>query len=125
MCSSQLGWHSLLLRHYVHDKDAEEFEIPPVPDQTVALVTRGATRLEVYMRGAWRQSNHACGNIVMSRPVRPEHSDGTALSTTRRYIFTFHPLRSALRWTTCATQDQGSRRFRRASRAPTLSSRRL
>ena len=65
MCSSQLGWRSLLLRHYVHDKDAEEFELPPVPDQTVALVTRGATRLEVYMRGAWRQSNHACGNVVM------------------------------------------------------------
>src|SRR5258708_37266401 len=66
MCSSQLGWRSLLLRHYVHDKDAEEFEIPPVPDQTVVLVTRGSTRLEVYMRGVWRQSNHACGNIEMS-----------------------------------------------------------
>jgi len=66
MCSSQLGWRSLLLRHYVHDKDAEEFEIPPVPDQTVVLVTRGSTRLEVYMRGVWRQSNHASGNIVMS-----------------------------------------------------------
>ena len=66
MCSSQLGWRSLLLRHYVHDKDAEEFEIPPLPDQTVALVTHGSTQLEVYMRGVWRQSNHACGNIVMS-----------------------------------------------------------
>jgi AraC family transcriptional regulator len=66
LCSSQVGWRSLLLRHYVHEKDAEEFEIPPVPDQTVVLVTRGATRLEVYMRGVWRQSNHACGNIVMS-----------------------------------------------------------
>jgi hypothetical protein len=50
MCSAQLGWRSLLLRHYVHDKDAAEFEMPPVPDQTVALVTHGATRLEVYMR---------------------------------------------------------------------------
>jgi len=55
MCSSQLGWRSLLLRHYVHDKDAEEFEIPPLPDQTVALVTHGSTQLEVYMRGVWRQ----------------------------------------------------------------------
>ena len=68
MCSSQAGWRSLLLRHYIHDKDAEEFEIPPVPDQTIALVTRGATLLEFYTRGSWRQSNHACGNIVMSPP---------------------------------------------------------
>jgi len=66
MCSSQLGWRALLLRHYVHEKDVEAFEIPPNPDQTVALVTRGSTHLELYTRGVWRQSNHTCGNIVMS-----------------------------------------------------------
>ena len=68
MCSSQVGWQSVLLRHYIHDVVAEEFEIPPVPDQTVVLVTRGSTRLEACTRGRWRQSNHVSGNIVMSPP---------------------------------------------------------
>src|SRR5712672_1605865 len=68
MCTSQIGWRSLLLRHYIHDKDAAEFEIPPVSDQTVVLVTSGATCLERYTRGSWRQSNHVRGNIVMSPP---------------------------------------------------------
>ena len=43
MCSSPLGWRSLLRRHHVHDTDAEESELPPMADQTVALVTRGAS----------------------------------------------------------------------------------
>ena len=28
MCSSQVGWRSLLLRPYPHKTEAEEFEIP-------------------------------------------------------------------------------------------------
>jgi len=68
MCSSQVGWRSLLLRQYIHATEAEEFEIPPVPDQTIVLVTSGATLLEFYTRGSWRQSNHVRGNIVMSPP---------------------------------------------------------
>jgi AraC family transcriptional regulator len=68
MSSSQVGWRSLLLRHYIHEREAEEFEIPPVPDQTIVLVTSGATLLEFYSRGSWTQSNHVRGNIVMSPP---------------------------------------------------------
>ena len=68
MCSSQVGWRSLLLRQYIHERETEEFEIPPVPDQTIVLVTSGATLLEFYTRGSWRQSNHVRGNIVMSPP---------------------------------------------------------
>ena len=59
---------SLLLRQYLHETEAEEFEIPPAPDQTIVLVTSGATLLEFYSRGSWRQSNHVRGNIVMNPP---------------------------------------------------------
>jgi AraC family transcriptional regulator len=68
MCSSQVGWRSLLLRQYLDETEAEEFEIPPVPDQTIVLVTSGATLLEFYSRGSWRQPKHVRGNIVMSPP---------------------------------------------------------
>ena len=68
MCSYQLGWRSLLLRHYVHDTNAEEFEIPSRPEQTIALVTPGSTLLELKARNRWLQANHVCGNIVMVPP---------------------------------------------------------
>jgi AraC family transcriptional regulator len=72
LCSAQLGWHSLLLRQYTHEREAEPFDLPAVPDQTVALVVGGHTCMERWFRERWRKSNHAVGNLVMSSPGETE-----------------------------------------------------
>lgn len=68
LCSAQLGWHSLLLRQYTHEREADPFDLPAVPDQTVALVVGGHARMECWSRGRWRGSNHAVGNVVTVSP---------------------------------------------------------
>ena len=72
LCSAQLGWRSLLLRQYTHEREVEPFDLPAVPDQTVALVVGGHTCMERWFRGRWRKSNHAVGNLVMSSPGETE-----------------------------------------------------
>ena len=68
LCSARLGWHSLLLRQYTHEREAEPFDLPAVPDQTIALVVGGHTRMECWSAGRWYGSNHAVGNSVTVSP---------------------------------------------------------
>jgi len=68
LCSARLGWSSLLLRQYTHAREAEPFDMPAVPDQTVALVVGGHTRMECWSQGGWHGSSHAVGNSVTVSP---------------------------------------------------------
>jgi AraC family transcriptional regulator len=61
--SSNCGWSSLHLRRYRHDARADEFQILPLDDHLLVLVTKGATLLERHQAGHWRTAAHVPGHI--------------------------------------------------------------
>lgn len=69
-CSWERGWRSLLLRRYVGHAEVEEAVIPPVPEQTIVLVTRGEAVIESGAEGRWRSARYVPGSIAMTAPNR-------------------------------------------------------
>ena len=72
-CSLDRGWHSVLLRHYVHKEEVELFESAPLPAHNVVLVVKGSTRIESFANGIWRSGHHVPGSLAMTAPETGTH----------------------------------------------------
>ena len=70
--SRERGWRSLLLRRYTGHPHVEEAVIPPVAEQLILVVTRGAFDIESGGDdGRWRSARYTPGRIGMTAPGRP------------------------------------------------------
>ena len=66
------GWRSLLLRRFTGHPHVEEAVVPPVTEQLILLVTRGAVDIESGGDdGRWRSARYTPGRIGMTAPGRP------------------------------------------------------
>jgi len=87
LCSTRLGWNSLLLRQYTHAREVDPFDMPAVPDQTVALVVGGHTRMECWSGGRWHgQEQHQTLHLhlpssTMNAAMEDLREQGFALQT--------------------------------------------
>lgn len=70
-CSWDIGWRSLLLRQMESHPRVEDAAIPPLPDQTIVLVTRGGGEVESASGGRWTRTTYRVGQIRMTAPHRP------------------------------------------------------
>jgi AraC family transcriptional regulator len=69
-CSWEHGWRSLLLQRFAGHATVDEAVIPPVPEQTIVLVTRGEATIESGADGPWRQARYSPGQIALTAPNR-------------------------------------------------------
>lgn len=70
-CSWERGWRSLLLRRLTLHAEVEEAIIPPLAEQVIVLVTRGAALMESGGGDRWRSGNYLPGVVALTAPRRP------------------------------------------------------
>jgi AraC family transcriptional regulator len=71
-CSwTDASWRSLLLQIHEAAPVAEDYYLPPVPDQHLVLVTAGDTWMESHTNGSWQGARYTPGQIGLTAPGRP------------------------------------------------------
>ncbi|GGT11135.1 AraC family transcriptional regulator [Streptomyces chromofuscus] len=86
MCSADLGWRSLLARHYADPAEAEQFTTTPTRDLLVVTVTGGRYTIESRQGRTWARRHYRSGAIGVTAPG---HS-----STLRWRSLSHEPMRS-------------------------------
>ncbi|HEY6923905.1 MAG TPA: AraC family transcriptional regulator [Steroidobacteraceae bacterium] len=62
------NWTSLLLRRFEVEANADEIDVPPVPDQLIVLLKKGGGDMERFSRGSWQRARKIPGSITLTAP---------------------------------------------------------
>jgi AraC family transcriptional regulator len=68
LCSSELGWQTILARTYRDPTEAAQFATAQSPDLLVVLVTSGTYTIESRKGRSWQKASYHPGSIGVTAP---------------------------------------------------------
>ena len=68
LCSSSLGWDSLLIQTYDQPAFVERYETPASPDFLIVVVANGEYTIESLSSGVWNKAKYHPGTVGITAP---------------------------------------------------------